>query len=162
LFAAPPRRGNGFEQGRGRCLAERDRVSSFNEAAANLLRKEDGGYVVTFSDFGIGVTQAENREEVLAQAADLLETMVANYMAEGWDLPDPSPARDGRSCGWRRSSPPRPSYSGRCSARASTRRGWRVASALRRKASNGCSAFITRRGSTSWRRPSLRSGADWS
>ena len=45
---------------------------------------------MTFSDFAIGVTQAENREEVLAQAADLLETMVANYMAEGWDLPAPS------------------------------------------------------------------------
>jgi antitoxin HicB len=46
---------------------------------------------VTFPDFGVGVTQGETREEALTQAADLLETMVANYMAEGWDLPDPSP-----------------------------------------------------------------------
>jgi antitoxin HicB len=60
---------------------------------AHLDAEEDGGYVVTFPDFGGGVTQGDNREEALAQAADLLETMVANYMAEGWDLPDSSPAR---------------------------------------------------------------------
>ena len=60
---------------------------------AHLDAEEDRGYVVTFPDFGVGVTQGDNREEALAQAADLLETMVANYMAEGWDLPVPSPAR---------------------------------------------------------------------
>ena len=60
---------------------------------AHLDAEEDGGYVVTFPDFGTGVTQGDDRKEALAQAADLLETMVANYMAEGWDLPDPSPAR---------------------------------------------------------------------
>ena len=59
---------------------------------AQLEPQEDGGYVVTFPDFGIGVTQGDTREEALEQAADLLETMVANYMAEGWDLPAPSPA----------------------------------------------------------------------
>jgi hypothetical protein len=42
---------------------------------------------------GVGVTQGSDRVEALAQAADLLGTMVANYMAEGWDLPEPSPAR---------------------------------------------------------------------
>ena len=60
---------------------------------ARLKAEEDGGYVVTFPDFGIGVTQGDNREEALAQAADLLETMVANYMAGGWELPEVSPAR---------------------------------------------------------------------
>jgi antitoxin HicB len=60
---------------------------------ADFDAEEDGGYVITFSDFGVGVTQGDDREEALAQAADLLETMVANYMAEGWDLPDPSPTR---------------------------------------------------------------------
>jgi len=59
---------------------------------AQLEPQEDGGYVVTFPDFGIGVTQGDTREEALEQAADLLETMVANYMAEGWDLPAPSRA----------------------------------------------------------------------
>jgi antitoxin HicB len=60
---------------------------------ARLDAEEDGGNVVTFPDFGAGVTQGDDREEALAQTADLLETMVANYMAEGWDLPEPSPAR---------------------------------------------------------------------
>jgi antitoxin HicB len=63
---------------------------------ANLDADEDGGFVVTFPDFRVGVTQGETREEALTQAADLLETMVANYMAEGWDLPDPSPSTAGR------------------------------------------------------------------
>ena len=60
---------------------------------AHLEAEGDGGYVVTFPDFGVGATQGDSFEEALAQAADLLETMVANYMAEGWDLPEPSPAR---------------------------------------------------------------------
>jgi len=56
-----------------------------------LLEAEvDGGFVVSFPDFGVGATQGDNTEEALDQAADLLETMVANYMAEGWDLPTPS------------------------------------------------------------------------
>jgi antitoxin HicB len=59
----------------------------------HLDAEEDSGYVVSFPDFGVGVTQGDNREEALAQAADLLETIVANYMAEGWELPEPSPSR---------------------------------------------------------------------
>jgi antitoxin HicB len=58
--------------------------------------EEDGGFVVTFPDFGVGATQGETREAALKQAADLLETMLANYLAEGWDLPDPSPPTAGR------------------------------------------------------------------
>src|SRR6516165_10688845 len=53
---------------------------------------EEGGFVVNFPDFPEGWSQGDSPEEALAQAADLLETMVANYMAEGWDLPDPSRA----------------------------------------------------------------------
>lgn len=66
---------------------------------AHLEAAEDGGFVVTFPDFGVGVTQGDDRAEALAQAADLLETIIANYMAEGWDLPEPSPAR-GRPLVW--------------------------------------------------------------
>ena len=51
---------------------------------AQLEAEGDGGYVVTFPDFGVGATQGDSRDEALVQAADLLETMVANYMAEGW------------------------------------------------------------------------------
>jgi antitoxin HicB len=62
---------------------------------ARLEPDESGGFVVTFPDFQVGVTQGDTCREAIAQAADLLETMVANYMAEDWDLPDPS-AADGR------------------------------------------------------------------
>jgi antitoxin HicB len=58
-----------------------------------LKRAREGGFVVHFPDFPEGYTQGETREEALAQAADLLETMLANYMAEGWTLPSPSAAR---------------------------------------------------------------------
>jgi antitoxin HicB len=54
---------------------------------------EEGGFIVNFPDFSEGWSQGDDLEEALAQAADLLETMVANYMAEGWDLPEPSLAR---------------------------------------------------------------------
>jgi antitoxin HicB len=59
---------------------------------AQLEAEGDGGFVVTFPDFGVGATQGDSFAEALGQAADLLETMVANYMAEGWDLPAPSAA----------------------------------------------------------------------
>jgi antitoxin HicB len=57
---------------------------------AQLEEEGDGGYIVTSPDFGVGATQGDSRDEALVQAADLLETIVANYMAEGWDLPTPS------------------------------------------------------------------------
>src|SRR6516165_3073578 len=60
---------------------------------AKLEPAEEGGFIVNFPDFSEGWSQGDDREEALAQADDLLETMVANYMAEGWDLPEPSPAR---------------------------------------------------------------------
>ena len=53
---------------------------------------EEGGFIVNFPDFPEGWSQGDSRQGALVHAADLLETMVANYMAEGWDLPDPSPA----------------------------------------------------------------------
>jgi antitoxin HicB len=58
-----------------------------------LKAADEGGFIVNFPDFPEGWSQGDDREEALAQAADLLETIVANYMAEGWDLPEPSPAR---------------------------------------------------------------------
>jgi antitoxin HicB len=60
---------------------------------ARLVAEPEGGFTVTFADFGFGVTYGASREEALHQAADLLETIVANCLAEGWDVPAPSPAR---------------------------------------------------------------------
>jgi predicted RNase H-like HicB family nuclease len=126
--------------------------------AAHLDANEDGSYVATFPDFGVGVTQGDDREEALARAADLPETMVANYMAERWQLPDPSPTRGRPLCGRRRSSPPRPRCIGRSAKWGSTRLSWRVFSASHRKESNACSAFITRRAWSRSRRPTPCSG----
>jgi predicted RNase H-like HicB family nuclease len=33
---------------------------------------KEGGFIVTFPDFGVGVTQGDDREEALARGADLL------------------------------------------------------------------------------------------
>jgi antitoxin HicB len=60
---------------------------------ARLAAEPEGGFTVTFADFDFGVTYGATREEALRQAADLLETIVANCLAEGWDVPLPSPAK---------------------------------------------------------------------
>jgi antitoxin HicB len=58
-----------------------------------LEEEADGGYVVTLPDIGVGATQGDDLAAALTQAEDLLETIVLNYMAEGWDVPLPSPAK---------------------------------------------------------------------
>jgi predicted RNase H-like HicB family nuclease len=45
-----------------------------------------GGFAVNFPE---GWSQGGSHDEALTQSADLLENMVASYMAEGRDLPDP-------------------------------------------------------------------------
>ena len=62
---------------------------------ATLDAAAEGGFVVTFPDFPEGFTQAETPEEALAQATDLLETMIANYMAEGGRSRPPQPRKAG-------------------------------------------------------------------
>jgi antitoxin HicB len=59
----------------------------------HLKHEADGGYVVTLPDIGVGATQGDDLAEALTQAEDLLETIVLNYMAEGWDVPPPSAAK---------------------------------------------------------------------
>jgi antitoxin HicB len=48
-----------------------------------------GGYVVTFPDFGYGVTQGETDEEAMEVARDLLMLSIANYIRETKPLPEP-------------------------------------------------------------------------
>jgi antitoxin HicB len=67
---------------------------------ARLKPEPDGGFTVSFPDFCTreqpgagGYTYGSDRGEALRQAADLLETIVANCLAESWDVPAPSPAR---------------------------------------------------------------------
>src|SRR6266516_4386781 len=52
-----------------------------------------GGYVVTFPDFGYGVTQGESDEEAMEMAQDLLALTIADYVREGKALPAASRRR---------------------------------------------------------------------
>lgn len=46
-----------------------------------------GGYVVTFPDFGYGVTQGETDLEAIAMAQDLLLLTIDDFIREGKLLP---------------------------------------------------------------------------
>jgi antitoxin HicB len=52
-----------------------------------------GGYVVTFPDFGYGVTQGETDEEAMEMAQDLLMLTISDYVREGKPLPVPARRR---------------------------------------------------------------------
>ena len=56
-----------------------------------LRRDEDGRYAVRFRDLPEALTDGANREEALAEAEDCLAAALVGYMAEGRDLPRPSP-----------------------------------------------------------------------
>jgi antitoxin HicB len=51
---------------------------------------EAGGYVVTFPDFGYGVTQGETDQEAMEMAQDLLMLTIGDYIREGKQLPVPT------------------------------------------------------------------------
>jgi len=48
-----------------------------------------GGYVVTFPDFGYGVTQGESDSEALEMAQDLLMLTIGDFIKESRPLPVP-------------------------------------------------------------------------
>ena len=48
-----------------------------------------GGFVVTFPDFGYGVTQGETDEEAMEMAQDLLILTIGDYIRESKPLPPP-------------------------------------------------------------------------
>jgi antitoxin HicB len=50
--------------------------------------RKAGGYVVTFPDFGYGVTQGET-EEAMEMARDLLMLTIGDYIRESKPLPTP-------------------------------------------------------------------------
>jgi antitoxin HicB len=51
--------------------------------------RQAGGYVVTFPDFGYGVTQGETGEEAMEMARDLLMLTIGDYIRESRPLPVP-------------------------------------------------------------------------
>jgi len=52
--------------------------------------REAVGYVVTFSDFGYGVTQGETDAESMAMAQDLLMLTIGDHIRESSPYPRPS------------------------------------------------------------------------
>jgi antitoxin HicB len=67
---------------------------------AQFEPQPEGGFTISFPDFctpsqpgGGGYSEAADYQEAVRQAADLLATIIASHLAEGWDLPAPSPAR---------------------------------------------------------------------
>jgi antitoxin HicB len=60
-----------------------------------LKDAEEGGYVVTCRDLPALITQGENKEDALIQAADAMDEVFATYMLEGLVFPAPSKTRRG-------------------------------------------------------------------
>lgn len=53
---------------------------------AKIERGEDGRHLVTFPDFGWGVTDGATREEALTEARDMLRELITATMRDGKDL----------------------------------------------------------------------------
>ena len=54
---------------------------------------EEGGFVITFPDWGWGVSQGEDEEDARSMAADALETMIAHSIKHGKPVPAPGAAK---------------------------------------------------------------------
>ena len=54
----------------------------------------DGGFTVTFRDLPEAITQGENIEDALNEAADCLEEAIANRVVRRLEIPTPSEAND--------------------------------------------------------------------
>jgi antitoxin HicB len=54
---------------------------------------EEGGFVITFPDFDWGITQGDTEAEGREMAAAALQTMIAEHIRKGEDLPRPTRPR---------------------------------------------------------------------
>ena len=68
-------------------------MQSFIYPATLTPDKEDGGFVVTFVDLPEAITQGENVEDALSEAADCLDEAIANRIVMGLPIPSPSSAK---------------------------------------------------------------------
>jgi antitoxin HicB len=62
---------------------------------ATLIPEDEGGFVVKFTDMPEAITQGEDVEDALREAADCLEEAVANRIVMGLPIPKPSPVMEG-------------------------------------------------------------------
>lgn len=60
---------------------------------ARLMREADGQYTVLFRDLPEAITCGMNRADSVREAADCLEEAIAGRIADGLDVPPPSPAK---------------------------------------------------------------------
>lgn len=61
--------------------------------AVLLTPADEGGFVMTCRDLPPLITQGENEDDALAQAADAMDEAFAAYMIDGLDFPEPSKPR---------------------------------------------------------------------
>jgi antitoxin HicB len=69
------------------------------EYPVSLKAAEEGGFIVTCRDLPALITQGEDKEDALAQAADAMDEVFATYMLEGLTFPTPSKTRRGERIG---------------------------------------------------------------
>jgi antitoxin HicB len=62
---------------------------------ASLTHAEEGGFLVSFRDFPEAHTEGQSESEALDQASDCLEEVLALYIAERRNIPQPSSRRQG-------------------------------------------------------------------
>jgi antitoxin HicB len=62
---------------------------------ATLTHAEEGGFLVSFRNFPEAHTEGESESEALDQASDCLEEVLALYIAERRNIPEPSTRRHG-------------------------------------------------------------------
>ena len=60
-----------------------------------LKAAKEGGFVVTCRDLPALITQGEDKEDALAQAADAMDEVFATYMLESLIFPTPSKTKRG-------------------------------------------------------------------
>ena len=58
--------------------------------------KDDGGFVVKFVDLPEAITQGENVNDALSEAADCLEEAIANRIEMNLTIPNPSTVKGGQ------------------------------------------------------------------
>jgi len=64
---------------------------------ANLIPdKKEGGFVVKFVDLPEAITQGENVQDALLEAADCLEEAIANRIAMDYPIPSPAKPKSGQ------------------------------------------------------------------
>ena len=71
-------------------------MQSFIYPVSLTQEKVEGGFVVRFVDLPEAITQGENVDDALLEAADCLEEAIANRIAMGLPIPNPSTTKKGQ------------------------------------------------------------------